>query len=74
MTPDLHHPFIQTRGQMREKNVSELEKGLPGLKLHEVELKDSDIHGIEPSGGLAKSYTAISKLRMDLVHSKSVLV
>ena len=47
MTPDLDHAFIQTRRQNERKNVSELQNMLPELHLHEVELKDTDIHGIE---------------------------
>ena len=47
MTPDLDHPFIQTRRENERKNVSELKAALPDLTLHEVELKDSDIHGID---------------------------
>ena len=46
MTPDLDHSFIQTRRENERKNVSELKAALPNLTLHEVELKDSDIHGI----------------------------
>jgi arsenite-transporting ATPase len=47
MTPDLDHPFILTRRENERKNVSELKAALPDLTLHEVELKDSDIHGID---------------------------
>lgn len=47
MTPDLDHSFIQTRRENERKNVAELKAALPSLTLHEVELKDSDIHGIE---------------------------
>ena len=47
MTPDLDHSFIQTRRENESKNVSELKAALPNLILHEVELKDSDIHGID---------------------------
>lgn len=47
MTPDLNHSFIQTRRENERKNVSELKAALPDLTLHEVELKDSDIHGID---------------------------
>ena len=47
MTPDLDHSFIQTRRENERKNVSELKAALPDLTLHEVELKDSDIHGID---------------------------
>ena len=47
MTPDLDHSFIQTRRENERKNVSELKAALPDLILHEVELKDSDIHGID---------------------------
>ena len=47
MTPDLDHSFIQTRRENERKNVSDLKAALPDLVLHEVELKDSDIHGID---------------------------
>ena len=47
MTPDLDHSFIQTRRENERKNVAELKAALPSLTLHEVELKDPDIHGIE---------------------------
>ena len=47
MTPDLDHSFIQTRRENERKNVSEIKAALPDLNLHEVELKDSDIHGID---------------------------
>lgn len=47
MTPDLDHSFIQTRRENERNNVSELKNSLPELHLHEVELKDTDIHGIE---------------------------
>lgn len=47
MTPDLQHEFIQTRRVNERANVNQLEKELPDLYLHEVELKDSDIHGLE---------------------------
>ena len=47
MTPDLDHSFIQTRRENERKNVSELKAALPNLILHEVELKNSDIHGID---------------------------
>ena len=47
MTPDLDHDFISTRRINERKNVEELKKALTDLQFHEVELKDSDIHGIE---------------------------
>ena len=47
MTPDLEHDFIQTRRVNERANVDQLKTELPDLHLHEVELKDSDIHGIE---------------------------
>ena len=47
MTPNLEHEFIQTRRKNERDNVEQLELQLPNLHLHEVELKDSDIHGIE---------------------------
>ena len=47
MTPDLDHEFISTRRKNERKNVEELKKALRDLQFHEVELKDSDIHGID---------------------------
>ena len=47
MTPDLNHSFIQTRRENERNNVEQLKSNLPELYLHEVELKDSDIHGID---------------------------
>ena len=47
MTPDLEHDFIQTRRVNERANVDQLKSELPDLHLHEVELKDSDIHGID---------------------------
>ncbi|MGB1474943.1 MAG: TRC40/GET3/ArsA family transport-energizing ATPase [Candidatus Poseidoniaceae archaeon] len=54
MTPDLDHSFIRTRRENEKKNVSELKAALPDLILHEVELKDSDIHGIDSLRGISK--------------------
>ncbi len=54
MTPDLEHDFIQTRRINERTNVNQLEKELPDLHLHEVELKDSDIHGIESLRQISK--------------------
>ena len=47
MTPDLDNDFIQTRRANERKNVEQLRKELPDLHLHEVELKDTDIHGLD---------------------------
>ncbi len=47
ITPDLEHDFIQTRRSNERKNMDQLMKELPDLHFLEVELKDSDIHGIE---------------------------
>ena len=47
MTPDLNHSFIQTRRENERNNVEQLKSNLPELYLHEVELKDNDIHGID---------------------------
>jgi arsenite-transporting ATPase len=46
MTPDLDHEFIQTRRFNEKNNVDSLKQSLPELHLHEVELKDTDIHGL----------------------------
>ena len=53
MTPDLDHSFIQTRRENERKNVSDLKAALPDLILHEVDLKDSDIHGIDALRGIS---------------------
>ena len=47
MTPDLDNDFIQTRRTNERKNVEQLRDDLPDLHLHEVELKDTDIHGLD---------------------------
>lgn len=47
MTPDLDHEFIQTRRSNEKSNIELLKSQLPDLHLHEVELKDTDIHGLE---------------------------
>ena len=47
MTPDLDHEFIQTRRINEKSNIELLNSQLPDLHLHEVELKDTDIHGLE---------------------------
>ena len=47
MTPDLEHEFIQTRRINEKSNIEILKSQLPDLHLHEVELKETDIHGLE---------------------------
>ena len=47
MTPDLDNDFIQTRRSNERLNVEQLRDELPDLHLHEVELKDTDIHGLD---------------------------
>ena len=47
MTPDLDHEFIQTRRVNEKSNIELLKSQLPDLHLHEVELKETDIHGLE---------------------------
>ena len=47
MTPDLDHEFIQTRRINEKSNIELLKSQLPDLHLHEVELKETDIHGLE---------------------------
>ena len=47
MTPDLDNNFIQTRRSNERTNVEQLSNELPDLHLHEVELKDTDIHGLD---------------------------
>lgn len=47
LTPDYDHPFIQTRRKTERKNIDELVAALPDIVYHEVELKETDIHGIE---------------------------
>ena len=47
LTPDIDNEFIQTRRKHEKNNVSDLQKALPNVHLHQVELKESDIHGLE---------------------------
>ncbi|MBS83803.1 MAG: arsenic-transporting ATPase [Euryarchaeota archaeon] len=47
MTPDLDNDFIQTRRSNERTNVEQLSNELPDLHIHEVELKDTDIHGLD---------------------------
>ncbi len=54
MTPDLDHDFIKTRRNNETKNVNSLKSKLPNLVYHEVELRDSDIHGIESLRSMSK--------------------
>jgi len=53
MTPDLDHEFIQTRRKNELSNVESLKNSLPDLHLHEVELKDTDIHGLDALRGIS---------------------
>ena len=53
MTHDLDHEFIQTRRINEKSNVELLKSQLPDLHLHEVELKDTDIHGLESLRGMS---------------------
>ena len=46
LTPDIDNEFIQTRRTNERKNISDLQAEIPNLYIHEVELKDSDIHGL----------------------------
>ena len=43
----MDNDFIQTRRINERKNVEQLRDELPELHLHEVELKDTDIHGLD---------------------------
>ena len=54
MTPDLDHDFIRTRRKNEALNVKSLQTELPNLHLHEVELKDTDIHGLESLRSISK--------------------
>ncbi len=54
MTPDLDHDFIKTRRNNEAKNVNSLKSKLPNLVYHEVELRESDIHGIESLRSMSK--------------------
>ena len=54
MTPDLDHDFIKTRRNNETKNVNSLKSKLPNLVYHEVELRESDIHGIESLRSMSK--------------------
>ena len=46
LTPDIDNEFIQTRRTNERKNINDLQAEIPNLYIHEVELKDSDIHGL----------------------------
>lgn len=54
MTPDLDHEFIQTRRINEKSNIELLKSQLPDLHLHEVELKETDIHGLESLRDMSK--------------------
>ena len=47
LTPDLDHEFIQTRREHEKENIRQLRKGLPEIHIHESNLQDSDIHGLD---------------------------
>ena len=47
LTPDYDHEFIQTRRKTERENIESLISSLPEMYFHEVELKDSDIHGLK---------------------------
>lgn len=47
LTPNIDNEFIQTRRKHEKDNINQLRKALPTLHIHEVELKDSDIHGLD---------------------------
>ena len=46
LTPEIENEFIQTRRMHERKNIADLQSSIPDLHIHEVELKDSDIHGL----------------------------
>ena len=47
LTPDIDNEFIKTRRKHEKNNISDLKNALPDVHLHQVELKESDIHGLE---------------------------
>ena len=47
ITPELDHPFIQRRIESEREHVNSLKESLSGLEFTEIELRDSDVHGIE---------------------------
>ena len=47
LTPDIENEFIQTRRKHERENVDQLKNAIPNMHIHEIELKDSDIHGLD---------------------------
>jgi arsenite-transporting ATPase len=55
MTPDLDHEFIQRRKTNETTNVKLLKESLPDLVYKEIELLDSDVHGLEALRNMSKA-------------------
>ena len=47
ITPELDHPFIQRRIEGERIHIDSLKEALPTLDFTEIELRDSDVHGID---------------------------
>ena len=56
MTPDIDNEFIQTRRKHEKNNISDLQRALPNVHLHQVELKESDIHGLDLLRAMGKEF------------------
>lgn len=47
MTPDMDHDFVRRRREGEAMHVEQLKIALPHLEFKHIELKDSDVHGID---------------------------
>lgn len=47
ITPEFDHPFLQQRRQQELQRISELQEGLQGLNIGQLELADTEIVGVE---------------------------
>ena len=55
LTPDIDHPFIQTRFNEEQKRVEELKTTLEHLNVGTVEVFETEVHGIEMLRQFGKS-------------------
>ena len=46
-TPNLDHPFLQSRRDIEQSYLAELKDRYEGLSIHTVPLESSDIHGLD---------------------------
>jgi len=54
VTPDLDHPFIQSRRTTEQEYLQELRELFGGLPVAEIPLGESDVHGLEQLSQLAQ--------------------